>query len=328
MVNYTRRDVLISSAAAAPLLACPPFAAAAAPAFPARNIQFIIPYAAGGGFDSFVRYVSPVMESYLPNRVSIVPINVTAASGNRGIGQLYRARPDGHTIGIFDIPGMFIQQAIQGNSAYDLAKFSWIGCMGEGERYLVGVGQNSPLKSFADLVALSRQRPVKFSVTGMEGTAAAACVIGTELLGIRRQLITGYKGSADFIVAAIRGDSDAVISATATMLRYAKGGHLRILASFETKTSIPGIPDATALGRPELNDISLERPVAAPPGTPPEIQNILSVALARAESDPKVVAWAKENDIIMRSKTPAETAALIARQRAFFERWRKYLIAA
>lgn len=327
MVNFTRRDVLISGAAAAPLLARAPFARAAAPAFPARNIQFIIPYAPGGGFDSYVRFVSPVMESYLPHRVSIVPINVTAASGSRAIAQLYRAKPDGYTLGIFDVPGMFIQQAVQGNTGYELSKFAWIGCMGEGERYLVGVGQNSPLKSFADLQALSRQRPVKFAVTGMEGTATAACIIGTELLGIRRQLITGYKGSADYIVAAIRGDSDAVISATATMLRYAKGGQLRILASFETKTSIPGIPDATALGKPELNDISVERPVAAPPGTPAQLQIILADALAKAENDPKVVAWAKENDIIMRSKTPAETAALIARQRAFFERWRKYLIA-
>ena len=35
-------------------------------------------------------------------------------------------------------------------------------------------------------------------------------------------------------------------------------------------------------------------------------------------ADPKVVAWAKENDIVMRSKTPAEAAALVARQRDFF----------
>lgn len=327
MVNLTRRDMLVSGAAAMPLCARPFLARAAGVGFPTRNIQFIIPYAAGGGFDSYVRFVSPAMESYLPRPVSIVPINVTAASGSRAIGQLYRAKPDGYTLGIFDVPGMFIQQAVQGASAYDLAKFAWIGCMGEGERYLVGVGANSPLKTYADLQNLSRRRAVKFAVTGLEGTATAACIIGTEVLGIRRQLITGYKGSSDYIVAAIRGDSDAVISATSTMMRYARGGQLRILASFETRTSLPGIPDATALGKPELDDITVERPVAAPPGTPADIQAILADALAKAERSPKVVAWAKENDIIMRSKTPAETQALIARQRAFFERWRKYLIA-
>jgi tripartite-type tricarboxylate transporter receptor subunit TctC len=325
MAGMTRRE-LLAAGAGMPFLAAANRAAAAAPTFPAKNIQFIIPYAAGGGFDSYVRFVSPVMERYLPARASIVPINVTAGSGSRGISQLYRSKPDGYTIGIFDVPGMFIQQAVQGNGAYDLSKFAWIGCMGEGERYLVGVGANSPLKNFADLQALSAKRPVKFAVTGLEGTATAAAIIGTELLGIRRQLITGYRGSSDYIVAAIRGDSDAVISATSTMMRFARARQLRILASFETHSSIPGIPDATSLGKPELDRITVERPVGAAPGTPPAIRDILSAALAKALADPKVVAWAKENDIVMNSKTPGETEVLIARQRAFFETWKRYLV--
>ena len=320
----SRRELLACGACAFALL---PSWAQAATEYPAKNIQFIIPYAPGGGFDSYVRFVAPVMEHTLPRAVSIVPMNVTAGSGARGITQLYRSKPDGYTIGIFDVPGMFIQQAVQGNSAYDLSKFAWIGCMGEGERYLVGVGANSPLKTFADLQALSAKRAVKFSCTGLEGTATAAAIIGTEVLGIRRQLITGYRGSSDYIVAAIRGDSDAVISATSTMMRFAKAGQLRILASFEAHSSLPGIPDATRLGKLELDQTTVERPVAASPGTPADVQNILSGALAKALADPKVVAWAKENDIVMRSKTPGEAAALIERQRLFFERWKKYLVA-
>jgi tripartite-type tricarboxylate transporter receptor subunit TctC len=324
MGAVSRRAFL--SAGAASLVFGARAAAAAAIGFPAKNIQFIIPYAAGGGFDSYVRFISPVIERYLPNRVSIVPINVTAGSGSRGTTQLYRSKPDGYTIGIFDVPGMFIQQAVQGGSAYDLSRFAWIGCMGEGERYLVGAGANSPLKTYADLQALSAKRPVKFAVTGNEGTATAATIIGTEVLGIKRQLITGYRGSSDYIVAAIRGDCDAVISATSTMTRFARAGQLRILASFEAHSSFPGVPDASSLGKPELDQITVERPVGAPPGTKPEIQDLLSAALAKALADPKVVAWAKENDVIMRSKTPAEAAALVARQRNFFEHWKRYLV--
>jgi tripartite-type tricarboxylate transporter receptor subunit TctC len=323
--HLNRRALLAAGAAS---LCFRPRASLAATSrgFPTKNIQFIIPYAPGGGFDSYVRFVSPVIETYLAPSVSIVPINVTAGSGSRGITQLYRAKPDGYTIGIFDVPGMFIQQAVQANNAYDLSRFAWIGCMGEGERYLVGVGATSQLKTYADLLALSAKRPVKFAVTGIEGTATAATIIGTEVLGIRRQLITGYRGSSDYIVAAIRGDSDAVISATSTMTRFARAGQLRILASFETRSSFPGIPDATSLGKPELDRITVERPVAAPPGTPADIQNVLSAALSKALADPKVVAWAKQNDILMRSKTPAEAAALVARQRDFFERWKRILV--
>jgi len=322
MKALTRRTVLAAGVGA---LLPVGISRAAQQTFPAKNIQFIIPYAAGGGFDAYVRFISPVMEQYLPGRASIVPVNIAAASGSRGISQLFRARPDGYTIGIFDLPGMFIEQAVQGNTAYDLSKFAWIGCMCEGEHYLLAVGVNSPIKTFSDLKALSAKRPVKFSSTGIEGTATAATIIGTEVLGLRRQLITGYRGSSDYIVAAIRCDSDAVVSATSTMMKFARAGQLRIIASFATHSAIPGIPDATTLGKPELDQITVERPVAAPPGTPIAIQNMLSDALARALKDPKVVAWAAENDVVMNPKTPQQTAALVARERAFFEQWKNYL---
>ncbi len=112
--------------------------------------------------------------------------------------------------------------------------------MGEGEHYVIAVGANSPLKSYDDLKALSAQRPVKFSVTGPEGTAYAATVIGTKLLGLRSQLITGYKSSADYVVAAIRGDSDAVIASYPTAMRFARGNPIRMLASFRKEAMPPG----------------------------------------------------------------------------------------
>lgn len=324
MQDITRRNVVIGAGAAASALTFTGVARSA-PVFPAKNIQFVIPYAPGGGFDVYVRIVAPVMEKYLPNKVTIVPVNVPSGGGSRGVAQLYRAKPDGYTIGILNIPGMFILQQQQGSGAYDLAKFSWIGAMGEGERYVINVGAKSPLKTFADLKALSAKRPIKLSVTGPEGTAYAASVIGTQLLGLRTQLITGYKGSADYVVAAVRGDSDAVIAAIPTSMRFVRGGTVRVLASFEAKSSFPGVPDATTLGQPDLDNISVERVVAGPPGIPPEVQNTLSVALAKALADPVVVKWAKENDVVMRSKTPQETTQLVAQQRAFFDKWKKYL---
>jgi len=121
-------------------------------------------------------------------------------------------------------------------------------------------------------------------------------------------------------------DSDAVIAAIPTTLRFVRGGTIRVLASFETHSSLPGVPDATSLGQPELDNISVERLIAAPPGMPADIQNTLSAALAKALADPIVMKWAKENDLIMKARTPQETARLIADQRAFFDKWKKYLV--
>jgi tripartite-type tricarboxylate transporter receptor subunit TctC len=325
MANITRRSLIISAGVAAPALVTSRLSfAAPASDFPNKPIRFIIPYAPGGGFDVYVRMVAPVMEQFLPRRASIIPFNVSGTGGARGIAQLYRQRADGYTIGIVNIPGAFVLQQQQGGGAYDLARFSWIGAMGEGEHYVIAVGNNSPLKSYADLKALSAQRPVKFSVTGPEGTAHSATLIGTRLLGIRPQLISGYQSSADYVVAAIRGDSDAVIAGFPTAMRFVRGNQIRLLATFRREPGSP-IPDAVALGQPELDQIRIERVVAAPPGLPAELQTILSNALAKAVVDPKVVAWGKENDVVMLPKTAPETATLVAQQRVFFDRWKSFL---
>src|SRR5215471_3247142 len=323
--KLTRRDLVVSAGVAAPALFIPRGADAATADFPARPIRFIIPYAPGGGFDVYVRVIGPIMEGFLPKRAAIVPVNVAGGGGARGIAQLYRAKPDGYTLGIFNIPGVFILQQQQGGSAYDLAKFSWVGAMGEGEHYVIAVGANSPLKSFADLKALSQQRPVKFSVTGPEGTAYAATMIGTRLLNIRTQLISGYKGSADYVIAAMRGDADAVIAGLPTAMRFVRGNSIRLLASFEKTSSFKGVPGATELGQSDLDQITIERVVGAPPGLPADIQAALSAALAKAVVDPKVIAWAKDNDVVMKAKSPTETASLVAQQRVFFDRWKQYL---
>ena len=326
MVKVTRRDLIAVAGLAAPALILSRTAQSAA-AFPNKNIQFVIPYAPGGGFDIYVRLVTPVMEKYLPNKVSIVPINVAAGAGSRGVTQLYRARPEGYTIGILNIPGMFILQSQQGSGVYDLDKFTWIGAMGEGERYFISVGAMSPIKTFADLKALSAKRPVKFSVTGPEGTAYMATRIGAQLLGLKSQLITGYKGSVDYVIAAVRGDSDAVVAAVPTTMRFVKGGNLRPVISFEAHSTVSGIPDATSIGQPDLSKISVERLVGAPPGVPPEIQTILSTALAKAVADPVVTKWAQENDVVMKPKTPKEALGILAEQKAFFEQWKTRLSA-
>ena len=328
MVTITRRELMVAAGVAAPaVLAARSVRAGAAANYPARNIQFIVPYAPGGGFDIYVRVVTPVMEKYLPRQVSIVPLNVASGGGSRGVAQAYRARPDGYSMTILNIPGMFILQDVQGTAAFDLDRFTWIGAMGEGEKYFLSVGANSPLKTFDDLKALSARRPIKLSVTGPEGTAYMAAVVGTQLMGLRRQLITGYRGSADYVVAAVRGDADAVVAALPTTFRFRRGGQLRPLASFETRSSIPGLPDATSLGKPELDLIRVERLVAAPPGTPTEYVSLLSSALAKALVDPVVVKWAAENDVVMKPKTPQEAIAILNEQRAFYQRWKPTLSA-
>lgn len=318
-----RRELLIGAGAIAPVLLLPRFARAAAGEFPAKDITFIIPYSAGGGFDNYVRALSPVMERHLPHKVTIIPTNVAAGGGTRGTNELYRAKPDGYTIAIFNIPGMFVLQE-RGGTEYDLAKVTWLGSIGR-DHYGIGVGATSPIKSVADLRTLSATRPVKFTTTGPEATAYAATLIATELLGIKAQLIGGYKGSNDYVVAAIRGDGDAVITALPLLRRMQAGGELQIIADFQDHSTVPGADDATSLGQKELSDIVLERLIGAPPGLPADIKAVLADALDKSVADPEVVAWAKKSDSELTWELPERAAQILAAQAQFFQKWKKFL---
>jgi tripartite-type tricarboxylate transporter receptor subunit TctC len=317
---FTRRDFIAASGAAA--MAATPARSAAA--FPQKNISFIIPYGPGGGFDSFARAVAPAMQTYLPRRVYVVPINLPAGGGGKAMTQLYRTRPDGYTIGLFAIPGALILQRQQNARDFDLGKFTWLGSLGPSDNYALGVSANSGFRSIADLQALSKQRPVKLTATGPDGTSYLASVISARLLGITPRFITGYGGSNDYIVAAMRGDGDAVVAAVSS-LRMFQGKGIRILATFEAKSTIPGVPDATALGRPELAQITIDRMVAAPPGLPADIRAILTTAIDKGVRDPKVVAWAKSTGIPWIPHPPGQADAIYRRQAAFFDKWKEFL---
>src|ERR1700678_262084 len=220
---------IVAATAAIFACACAVPSRALAAGFPERDIIFIIPNHVGGGFDAYVRAIAPVMEKYLPVKVNVVPLNVPAGGGAKGGNQLYRARPDGYTIGNMNIPGLFILQERGGG--YDLNKFTWLAGLGR-DPYALAVPWNSPLKTVADLQALSKTRPVKFTATGPDGTAYGVTMIATDMLGIKLQLITGYKGSSEYVAAAVRGDGDAVITNLPIPARFEATQSLRIIATF------------------------------------------------------------------------------------------------
>jgi tripartite-type tricarboxylate transporter receptor subunit TctC len=221
---------------------------------------------------------------------------------------------------------MFVLQR-EGAAAYDLARLSYLGSMGR-DAYGIAVAAGSPLHSIADLRALSARQPIRFTTTGREGTAFAATVIAMHLLGLRGRFITGYRGSNDYVVAAIRGDGDAVVATLPLLHQMQQGGLLRVLASFETHSSIEGAEDATSLGQPGLSAIVIERIVAAPPGLPAALQTRLAAALAAAQGEPSVRAWAQAFGTELVARTPAEAAAEVAAQAQFYQTWKPELDAA
>jgi len=73
-------------------LAC----AQAAPAFPQRNVQIVVPYTPGTGADILARTLGPRLSERW--KVSVIVDNRAGATGNIGADFVAKASPDGHTM--------------------------------------------------------------------------------------------------------------------------------------------------------------------------------------------------------------------------------------
>src|ERR1700704_374595 len=94
-MRFPHRRQFLKVAAGATAL---PFSRIArAQTYPSRPITLVIPFAAGGGADVVLRIITERMRSALGQTIIIE--NVTGANGNIGTGRVFRAAPDGYTLG-------------------------------------------------------------------------------------------------------------------------------------------------------------------------------------------------------------------------------------
>ena len=149
--------------------------------YPDKNIDLIVPYGPGGGFDIYARAVAKAMENHLPKNVRVIVRNIPGAGSVNGIATMYRAAPDGYTMGIVDLPGAVAPQIMGEQLPYDLDKATWLGTVNIGVYSLV-VGKKT---TFSTLEAFQKPagRPPFFATTGSNDLAMAK--IAAAVLGIK-----------------------------------------------------------------------------------------------------------------------------------------------
>jgi tripartite-type tricarboxylate transporter receptor subunit TctC len=259
--------------------------------FPEKNIDFVIPFGTGGGFDRAVRLIAPYLEQTLPRKVEVIPKNVPGAGGRKGTAQVYRAKPDGYTITIANVPGIALPGLTGEKIEYEIDKFTWLVRIGVAE-YIAGVSAKSPYKSLDDLKKLGR--PVKCTATGFGATAYAACQILAKEAGFPVQMLGGYKGSAEYVLAVVRGDGDLTLAPVIVMKKFIASGDIRGIFTTEEKSSAAGVPAIASLGYKNLTGLGVDRYALAPPGLPAPIAKTLSDSLMKAMNNPELAAKAEK----------------------------------
>ena len=269
------------------------FASAAKAEFPEKDIIFIIPFSPGGGMDSQSRAIAQVLPKHLPNNVNVVPKNVPGAGGAKGYGELARSAPDGYTISVINYPGAALPAILDQEASYDINTLTWLGRM-SAEEYLMAASPKSEIKSLDDLKKASK--PVKITSTGPGSTAHVGASMAMSVIGFKGEFLTGYKGSADYILGIVRGDGDIAVAPVQTFQKFVESGDVTPIMSFEKKSSFDGVPTAAEAGYAELDGMGVERYIAGPPGMPDEIRKALSDAIQKAIADPETQEWAKQTN--------------------------------
>lgn len=279
-------------------------------AFPDKDINWIVPYAPGGGYDAWSRQIAAAMQKHLPPGTNVVVRNVTGAGGRTGSIQLYRAKPDGYTIGLLDVAGLLpYQKAVGADKAgFDVEKYVWIGRVAN-EPWVLMVSAKSPLKNLADLKA---RKDLSWGVEGVGSTKWLFSVLEARGMDLPLRFVSGYGGTGELIPASLRGDFDVWTNAGPAHIPYVKNGEMRALMQFGEKRMpvFPDVPTAKELGHDLVAEIL--RLVAAPPGTPADIAKTLEQAFLKAMNDPDFKAWVEKSKQEANPGGEKEAAASLA----------------
>ena len=294
---------------------------ALAAGYPSQTIRFIIPYTPGGTFDAYVRAFSPLLQQGLPNKVNVVPINMPGAGGSAAVFQLLQDQPDGYNISMISIPGILMSKK---SGKLRLDQVTWLANLGR-DTYGLAVGKDSPLRSIADLKALSAKRILRFSSSGSGSTDYFATKVFAAALGLQVRMVVGYSDSPASVLAVARGDVDCVVHSMATLQQMQASGFAKVLFTFQSKSTISGIEDATTIGQPDLGEIYQWRPVGAPPGLPTEVVSTLSAALVKAATTPEAKKWASDLGTTLYPLDQTETMEMIKTQEKLVSKWRSVL---
>ncbi len=260
--------------------------------FPSKNITFIVPLTPGGGFDTNARLIAPFLKKYLPGHPNVIIKNVPGGESRLGIMEMYKAKPDGHTLCIFNIPGNLMAQIV-GLAEADLTKVAWIGRITD-SIYVTALAPKSKLRTLEDL----RKAPqLKVGVVGLTSTANLGMVISAQEMGFKIKLIR-HDGSQESILSTIRGDTDLVIHSFPTLRKFivdSKDLLPFVVYYKERLKELPETPTIGELGFSSLLDlVTVDYMVGTTPGIPDDVLRTWREAFDKSVADPEYQKIMKE----------------------------------
>lgn len=342
--TVVRPSAVVTCSAAVALAACMSIAsatfAAAEDFYKDKTIEFYVGGNAGGGYDVYARAIARHLPRHIPGAPAIVVKNMPGGGSAKAASFLaLQGEKDGTMIGAV-FPGAIMEPLLStraGKFQYDPRQFLYLGTANNATR-ICATWHGSKTKSYDD--ALRRKTIMGASQAG--GSTRDYAYMLKHLTGAQFDVVAGYKGTVDMIVALERGEIDGLCGYDYSSLRTQRPDWIRDKKiNLLVQLGLEADPELTRMGVPEVwkylknpedrkvielivTQQVLGRPYFAPPGVPADRLKILRAGFAATFKDKDFLADAQKMRIDIEpldgNKVQSLVEKLYASPKALIER--------
>jgi len=259
----------------------------------------------GDSYDVYMRLLSRHYGRHIPGNPRFTAVNQPGAGGLLAINHAAMVAPQDGTFLSVVSQGLLIFEATgQRGLQTSIGNFKWLGSFTQSNNVTV-TWHTSKIKTLQDAIA----NEVTVGASGAAGGSVIGPAIYNAVLGTRFKVVYGYQGGAHIDLAMKRGEVEGRGNNTwagykATMPNEVRDGMLNVLiqTGLRKDRDLPQVPlfldlvRSNPRGEPVAQFMSqavaIARPVAAPPGVPPERVEILRRAFDATMQDPAFLAEA------------------------------------
>ena len=289
-------------------------APATAQSWPEKQVNFIVPFSAGGTTDLFGRLLANHMQQKFGK--PFIVENRAGAGGNLGAAAVAKAAPDGYTFLVGTVSTHAINPFLYSKLPYDTVKdFQPVSLIARLPNILV-VHPSLPANNVAELIAHLKANPDKLSY-GSSG-AGTSIHLAAELFKIKTGTTmthVPFRSSGDIMNNLTGGHINLAFDNITLAWPQVKAGRLRALAVSSTARSeiAPEVP-TVAETIPGFDATSWHG-VFAPAGTPKAIVDAMAAEMKRILELPDVKEKLFEIGAIASPMTPDEFVKFIDGER-------------
>jgi tripartite-type tricarboxylate transporter receptor subunit TctC len=257
---------------------------AAAQPCPEKSLTYWQAFPAGGESDIAARHQQLILKKKCPNIETVMQYK-PGAGGGLMWSQMNGLPNDGYNIVGVNLPHIVLEP-LEGQVQFkteDITPVYWFHFTPDA----IVVSNDSPIKTFADLVKMAKAQPGKLTLGGSgTNTANHAAHEKLDLVAGIQTTYVPFKGTGDLTPAVIGQHVTGAMSYTAFAINTKERVHALAVAMDKRHPLLPDVPTFKELGFDWVD--GAYRGIGMPKSTPPEVRKRMSDLWAALNSDPEM----------------------------------------